>query len=240
MKVVIGSYRGVELVHRALESLRKNASGITDIAIVDDSGDNGTTEALRDELYTFATQYGLPNKVRLNPRVVALEKRGYQIAMQAVAHVAQEQAAGGRAAPRFLFWEEDFILTSPVDLDAMEAILLDHPELAQLALLRGPHFPIEKRYGGLLPALERRLGKQVVKLRQEETGSALYPSMWVQRGTFTCNPSVWQEGISRLGWPRGAGSENRQRERLRLKGYEFAFLTEERVEHDGVRSGSGY
>ena len=46
--------------------------------------------------------------------------------------------------------EDDFTYNGPVDVGAMAAILDANPELAQLALKRGPHGPVEGAAGGLM------------------------------------------------------------------------------------------
>lgn len=208
MLLIIGAYRGTELVERAVQSLLEQATGIDRIVIVDDSGDTPVREQL--------AQYG-----EVVP--VADAPAGYGAAMRTVCREA--------GADAFVFWEEDFILTAPVDFEALAVELQQRPHLAQIALLRGPHFPIEHRHGGLLEALSIRI-----------TGSVLgdIDGVIEQTGTFTCNPSVWAAGIAAQGWPTGKWSEDRKRDDLLTAGYRFGFLPGIRVAHDGQRSGTDY
>jgi hypothetical protein len=233
MKVIIGSYRGPRLVTRAIESLRQNVSGITSIDIVDDSGvaewaaHYRRMRILPDEfgIHSYAMQPDVIAKRTIVPTVFELKRRGYNQAMRAVTRIAERE--------KFLFWEEDFVATGPIDLNHMGAILYGRPYLAQLALIRNAVYPNEIAAGGMLPGLVQRLTPDVVNLR-------LNNGILEQTGVFTCNPAVWQAGIANEGWPLGKWSEERMTVKLRNKGYKFGFLPGERVEHDGVRSGFGY
>ncbi len=227
MKLIIGSYRGVELVQRAIASLERNARGITSVEIVDDSPDPSTPFALRDLALTnvdWTNERELPMWPTVH-KVGGTGGKGYNAAMRAVCAVA--------GADMFIFWEEDFVLTEPVDFNQLGWDLQKHPDWAQIALQRGPWFPNEKAAGGMLPGLVQRLGIDRVQLRNED-------GYLTQRGTFTCNPAVWQRGIARRGWPLGQWSEDKMRDRLIRRGYRFAFAPGVRVMHDGVRSGHGY
>lgn len=233
MRAIIGSYRGTSYVKRAIESLSENARGITELIVVDDSGQSTWSEQMR---WLKLTQPGLDGSIV--PTVIETHKQGYNRAMQAVLRLAPSYQP-------FLFWEEDFTLEVETDFAQLGLLLSNNPDLAQIALLRGPHFPIEHEHGGLLPALEARLGADRVGLRTEHRSielatATLSEDLHIQRGTFTCNPSVWAPIVKQLGWPRGSWSEDKMRDRLLHRGYEFAFVPGERVVHDGVRSGFGY
>lgn len=208
MRIVIGTYRERAYIGRCLNSIAEHVSGVTEIVFVDDSGNPSHSRWLE--------QYGAVSQTHA---------AGYNEAMQEVCRVAGNEP--------FAFVEEDFTFTSPVDLNDMAATIDAHPDLAQLALLRGPHFPIEHEHGGVLEGLVARLGQPFVDLRREPYG-------WSQRGTFTGNPAVWRAGIAADGWPRGRWSEDKMRDRLLADGYRFGFLNGVRVAHDGVRSGKGY
>lgn len=211
MLLIIGAYRGANLVHRAIESILDNARGISSIVVVDDSGDTAVRAELASHDYID----------RVIP--VADERAGYNAAMTRVCEVAGDSP--------FVFWEEDFELLEWTDFDDMRRIVGERPYLAQLALLRGPHFANEHEHGGLLPALEARLPGSV---RGELDG------VIEQTGTFTANPSVWAPGIASRGWPRGQWSEDRKRDDLLAEGFSFGYLPGVRVAHDGDRTGFGY
>lgn len=225
MKVILGTYRGPEFVNRTIDSLNEHARGWTALTIVDDSGNESW---LSDYIAMSAEAAEYPDGIQV--KVIALNKVGYNRAMQVVCAEAGDEP--------FVFWEEDFTLLGDVDFDRMGRVLKQRPKLAQLALLRGPHFPIEHRLGGLLPALRRRTG---TLLEREMVGAGEHAQeIIVQTGTFTGNPAVWQAGIAALGWPTGDWSEDRKRDQLLEAGYVFGYLPEVLVEHDGERSGYGY
>lgn len=211
MLVIIGTYRRRAYIERCIESIEANLTGITELAFVDDSGDPGNGNWLR--------RFG---------RVTETFGAGYNAAMKAVCWTATE------FAPRqpFAFVEEDFTIDVPTDLNEMAAILTGRPQLAQVALLRGPHFPIEHQHGGLLEGLQARLG--------EDANIRLVNDVWEQTGTFTGNPAVWRPEIAELGWPDGEMSEDRKRDQLLKLGYRFGYLPGVRITHDGERSGHDY
>jgi len=235
MRAIIGGYRGTSYVQRALESLNDNGDGLDELIIVDDSGQPTWAEQMR--WLKFRTADGGFS----HPHVIELARRGYNVAMQTVLRHAPHDAP-------FLFWEEDFTLDVPTSFRELQVILEHSPDLAQVALLRGPHFPIEHEQGGLLEGLVARLGADRVGLKREnrtllsnaDGTMTLTTDLITQRGTFTCNPSVWAPIVKQLGWPRGNWSEDKMRDRLLARGYQFAFIDGVRVTHDGVRSGHGY
>lgn len=204
MHVIVGTYRKRLHVERALRSLDEKLSGVSGIHFVDDSGDPEHSEWLR--------QYG---------EVTETGAKGYGAAMRAVCSVGFGSEA--------MFWEEDFTLLEPVNLEEISELLFHRPHLAQVALLRGPHFPVEHEHGGVLEAL------RVKGHRIDDVGP-----LWEQTATFTCNPSVWRSSVFQSGWPNCRWSEDRKRDELVRAGYRFGFLKGIRVEHDGERSGHGY
>jgi hypothetical protein len=244
MLLIIGGYRGPWMTLRALESLSEFATGIDRVVVVDDSGRLDWAEQIR--WMTLKTENG-----PIHPHVVETGKQGYNVAMRRVLRLAPDTEP-------FLFWEEDFILTEPTDFRELAGILEREPSFAQIALLRGPHFPIEHETGGVIPGLLKRLGPARVDLQMHVAETA--HSEWrnatgeltltethsnrvdyiSQLGTFTCNPSVWAPIVKKVGWPRGQWSEDKMRDALIQRGYRFAFLDRVRVTHDGERSGFGY
>lgn len=207
MRIIVGTYRGHAYLPRALRSIHRHLTGWDRIDFVDDSGD-AEFRALLQRWY--------PESV-----VVDAGKQGYNNAMQEVVKLAGDE--------EFMFWEEDFTATVPVDLAQMSQILTARPHLAQVALLRQPWFPNERKAGGLLEALAAK-GHEI----------RLIDGIHEQRATFTGNPAVWQAGIAALGWPRGQWSEDQKRDELLAEGYSFGFLEGVRVRHEGVRSGFDY
>ena len=204
MKAIIGTYRKRQYIDRALDSLRAHVAGVTEFVFIDDSGDRENADYLR----TFGT-------------VVETGGSGYGRAMRAACAAAEGEMS--------LWWEEDFTAVTDIDLDHMAEILTRRPYLAQLALLRGPHFPVEHEHGGVIEALEAE-GHEF----REVDGVIEHTA------TFTGNPSVWRGSVFAAGWPRRRWSENKKRRKLLRAGYRFGYLPGIRVEHDGERSGHGY
>ena len=204
MRVIIGTYRQKTHIPTALTSIDKHLKNVSDIVFIDDSGDPDNA--------AWLAQYG---------RVVETGGRGYNVAMKALCQAAEGQQA--------YVHEEDFSLLEDVDLDHLSEILYHRPYLAQVALLRSAHFPVEHEHGGLIEALEAK-GHQFDMVHGILENSA----------TFTCNPSVWRGEVFAAGWPDGKWSEDRKRDVLLRQGYRFGFVPGVKVAHDGVRSGKGY
>lgn len=208
MLCIIGTYRGNKYLPRLMENLTNNLGGVTEYAFVDDSGSPQPWQYQRGHVFDVG-------------------RRGYNEAMKTVCRAATELAPG----EPFFFIEEDFTLLAPVSLHQIEARLLTRPNLAQVALMRGPFFPIEVEHGGLLEGLKARL---------PDTKLELIGDVWEQDGTFTCNPSMWRPEVAESGWPDGKWSEDKKRDELLAEGWLFGILEGVVVEHDGVRSGFGY
>ncbi|NKS98792.1 hypothetical protein GS498_20470 [Rhodococcus hoagii] len=204
MRVLVGAYRKLDYLPRCIESLREHVSGVSDVVFIDDSGDA--------ETHAWERERGT---------VVDVGGRGYGAAMSALC-----EAADGREA---FVLEEDFSFRYSVDLNEMSEILRHRPYLAQVALLRGPHFPIEHEHGGLIEALEAK-GHKFTDVQ----------GVLEHTATFTCNPSVWRGSVFESGWPQCQWSEDAKRDELLREGYRFGFLPGVRVAHDGIRSGKGY
>ena len=204
MRVLIGTYRRRTHVTDALASLDAMVTGVTDLVFIDDSGDPDTTGWL--------ASYG---------KVIDVGGRGYNAAMKAACAAAEGQQC--------LWLEEDFTFTVRTHLAALAEILWHRPYLAQVALLRGPHFPTEHAHGGLIEALEAK-GHVFTDVN----------GVLEQTATFTCNPSVWRGEVFASGWPDGRWSEDRKRDQLLAAGYRFGYLPGIRVNHTGERSGHDY
>lgn len=206
MRLIVGTYRKRDHIQDCLASVDKHLKGVTDIVFVDDSGDSDHRKWL--------AKYGRAEKV-------ADGNVGYTAAMQKVCEVADGMPS--------MFLEEDFTFLEDIHLDKMLEILHNRPYLAQIALLRGAHFPIEHEHGGLIEALEHR-GYTI-----REVGGILE-----QTATFTCNPAVWRGEVFAAGWPWARWSEERKRDLLLSEGYRFGYLPGIRVAHHGERTGHGY
>lgn len=203
-RVIIGTYRRHAHIEACLSSMDAHLGGVSDVVFIDDSGD--------DEFAHWLMQYG---------RVVALDRQGYSAAMRTACAAAQGNEC---------FWlEEDFTFVQPVHLDELSETLYHRPYLAQVALLRGPHFEIEHRHGGLLEALVAQ-GHVMTEVN----------GVIEQTATFTSNPSLWRGEIWASGWPQGDWTEEQKRVELIAAGYRFGFLPGIKVNHTGIRSGHGY
>lgn len=204
MRALIGTYRKQRHIPAALRSLEQHVTGITDLIFIDDSGDPDNSARL--------AQYG---------KVIETGAQGYGTAMKAACNAAENQQC--------LWWEEDFTALESVNLTQLSDILYHRPYLAEIALLRGPHFPIEHRHGGLIEALQAK-GHQF----NEVNGVIEHTAC------FTCNPSVWRGEVFAAGWPTGHLSEEIKGHQLAAAGYRFGYLPGIRVAHHGERSGYGY
>lgn len=202
--LLIGTYRKRKHITDCLRSVDRCLTGHTDITFIDDSGDTQHSQWL--------TRYG---------KVVEVGGGGYTAAMREACKEAGVQQC---------FWlEEDFTILEPVHLDELAEILWHRPYLAQIALLRGPHFPVEHQHGGLIEALQAQ-GHSFTEVHGVIEHTA----------TFTANPSLWRAEVWAAGWPTGRWSEEMKRDQLLTKGYRFGFLPRIRVAHHGEREGHGY
>jgi hypothetical protein len=203
--VLIGTYRKRVHIEDCMRSMDQHLKGVSDVVFIDDSGDPDHGDWLAD--------YG---------KVVQVGGCGYTAAMGKAC-----EAAEGREC----FWlEEDFTFLEDISLPMMSEILFHRPYLAQLALLRGPHFPIEHQHGGLIEAL-------IAKGHQFNDVNGVIE----QTATFTGNPSLWRGEVWAQGWPqRGRWTEEVKRDMLLPRGYRFGYLPRIRVEHHGERVGTGY
>ena len=117
---------------RAIGSMEENLRGpFAERFIVDDSGDPEYGKWLEDD---FSDDFVIVHHA---------ERKGCSGAVR----------TGWQAASECGFiWhaEDDFVYTEPVDLEYMAAILGAEPYLAQLALKRPPHGPVEGAAGDLM------------------------------------------------------------------------------------------
>lgn len=206
MQAVVLSNRREAYLPGALVSLGR-LDGVDRVTIVDDSGDAAHRAHLR----------GLGHEVV----DVAPEPAGYGRAMQA--------AFDAMDGEHVLFWEEDFRLLAPVDLNALAGRLDADPSLAQVALLRGPWFANEHDHGGVIEARQAQGA-----VFQVEDG------LIVHTDHYTANPSVLPRRTFTRPWPQQAWSESAFTRVLTRAGHRFAYLPGVTVDHIGVRDGHGY
>lgn len=146
----------------------------------DDTGDRGHLSALAHR-YPFRTM------------AVRGQRQGFPGAM----HSAWSQLPRLSAARYVLHLEDDLVLTRPVDLAAMVAVMDRRPHLSQMALRRQAYYPHEKSAGG------------VVEVSPGEwTDTTDGTDRWLERANFwTCNPSIYRLDLCRTGWPQVPYSE---------------------------------
>jgi hypothetical protein len=202
--LLVGTYRKHRHIETCLQSVDAHLHGHTEILFIDDSGDPTHS--------AWLAQYG---------KVVETGARGYTTAMKHLCEAADNRQC--------FVLEEDFTFLSDVHIDHMAEILYHRPYLAQVALLRGPHFPIEHTHGGVIEALKAR-GHQF-----RDTAGVIEHT-----ATFTANPSLWRAHVFALGWPTAQWSEEVKGRQLVAAGYRFGYLPGIRVEHHGTRDGHGY
>jgi hypothetical protein len=169
---------------KAIASVGKHLLKIGNGLIVDDSGDDVYRAWLSE-------QYAVP----VIP--VGDGPCGYWKAMRRVWDVARDLDTD-----KIVFWEEDFIVHTDVDVEALADVLDSHPYLTQIALLRQPWFGNEVEVGGLIEALEAQ-GQTFTERTDDK-------HVWVEhRATFTGNPCVIPRRTFEREWPEGDWSESR-------------------------------
>jgi glycosyltransferase involved in cell wall biosynthesis len=180
--------------------------------IVDDSGDPEYADWLDDEFGGYFSIIHHP------------ERRGCSAAV----------STGWLAASEFDYvWhaEDDFIYTETVDLERMAAILEENPYLAQLALKRQPHGPVELAVGDLM----------AVELDRWEDHEGFCDTDLI----FTFNPCLIPKDVIAVALadpsPR---TEPNVTSSCLAKGYRFGYLGQTtdppRVHHIGERRMEGW
>lgn len=145
--------------------------------------------------------------------------------------------------------EEDWRILRDVEIDRMADLLDVFPELAQVALRRGPE-PGEHPDGPIGAWPDEYLDKTMIDVAvdvDEITIAEPVHTPWLEHGLFfTTNPSLYRESLLDNDWPEGPGCERVFGERLRDNGQRFAFWG---ARHDtplvlhtgqGQRQGRGY
>lgn len=148
-------------------------------------------------------------------------------------------------ADHVAWWEDDMVLTRPLALDPLIAVLTEHPHLAQMALRRQPVNDQEKAAGGVVEQ-----HPDAYLDRQDHAGR-----QWLEHSLFfTTNPSVFRRELCETGWLEGKHSEGRYGFQLREQGLPWGIPGDEvrcgfwgprtdppLIRHIGdVRVGTGY
>lgn len=139
--------------------------------------------------------------------------------------------------------EDDWRFDQRVPLARMAELLDWRPNVAQVALLRGPVNDTERAAGGLVEQWPREYRQGYLA---DPFAGDLNPLPYLEHGLyFTTNPSLYRMSlVNAHDWPTGAGSERRFTERLLNAGYRFACLGngDPWVTHTGDdrREGKGY
>lgn len=207
--VVILSHRKREFLPQAVQSLRAKAVGVTDVIVVDDSGDEAHHQWLDNHGYQYSV---------VDPR----HNAGYLRAMNQV-WCAARHAADEAGVDYVLLWEEDFIATRTFSTYQMRTVMDAHPALAHLNLQRQAVYKVEKRLGYMNSHARRGYD-----LRRTITQDI----PWVARRTpFTTNPGLIRREVLDFDWPNRAecdtvegGAEPAMGAQLEFNGYHFGWL----------------
>lgn len=213
-----------DYLRQTVPSARSHLVGpITERVMYDDTGDDTYRDQLRAEYPDFT-------HINAGPR------QGFGGAIRSAwAHLAWHSQA------QYVFHlEQDFTFNRQVDLDMMRLVLVDQPNLVQLALRRQAWNDVEKAAGG------------VVECQPDEYSERDCPcgcgASWLEhRLFFTTNPSLYRMDLVRKHpWPRSDRSEGKftaelvKSPKVRF-GYWGARDSGEWVRHIGKeRAGVGY
>lgn len=225
---IILSHRRREFLETCVNSLRQHAIGITDVIVVDDSGDDAHREWLLSQNYEFTASDRLRG-----------HSLGYLGAMRTVWETAQSTGYD-----HVLLWEEDFFLTRALDVDDMACVMEANTSLAQLNLQRQAVYKVERRLGYIESHARRGYG--VVRRNTEDIA-------WIRRlRPFTTNPGLLRAEVLNTPWPSrreadavDGGAEPAMSRRLERQGYNFGWLgvpNKPYVHHAGteMKTGKGY
>jgi hypothetical protein len=141
---------------------------------------------------------------------------------------------GKRARGSHIFQaEDDFLYTRPVDLGAMLGVLEQHPDVAQITLLREAFYEREFEKGTIL-------GWPLAEFTSSGNNGT---SMLTHRLFWSQNPSLFRKSITDTAWPLEDSSERIFGNILTKKGKRFALWGdgEPYLRHIGsVRAGESY
>lgn len=95
--------------------------------------------------------------------------------------------------------EEDFIFNQNIDIEVMQSILIEQPNLSQVALVRQPLNDAEISSGGVLKQYEGKLVNHIINIED-----LIYN--WVEHKIlFTLNPCLYPKWVMQSGWRAGWG-----------------------------------
>jgi glycosyltransferase involved in cell wall biosynthesis len=200
---------------RAIGSMEENLPPVTYQFIVDDSGDPVFAEWLEEE-EAFANFVIVHHPERRG--CSGAVRTGWELAMSSRADYVWHA-------------EDDFTLMEPVDFGTMLTVLEDNPYLAQLALKRPPHGPVELAVGDLM----------AVELDRWEDHEGFCDTDLI----FTFNPCLIPRDVIAVALadpsPR---TEPNVTSSCLAKGYRFGYLGQTtdppRVQHIGERRMEGW
>lgn len=190
--------------------------------IIDDSGSTGYRHWLTETFPDFLVV------------AVGKDRCGYTEAMRKVFEVVRAYDQ-----PYNLHVEDDFVLHKPPILSDVVSILDTFPSLSQMSFMRQPWYENERRYGGVVEALEA----DGVKVFHQKFTNGKY---WVKHNAFwTANPSVFPQWLAHRTWPEPPWSEMHFSKGLKRDKKIFGIWGNRNdwvcVEHIGeVRSGTDY
>lgn len=144
--------------------------------------------------------------------------------------------------------EEDWLFDRPVPLGLMADLLDAQPQLAQVALMRGPVAPAELKAGSLVAMWPDEYARKTFFAEPHPDDPAPNMSRALDylehRLYFTTNPSLYRrELVEQNTWPEGPGCEAAFTRRMVADGRSFACLGhgEPWITHTGTkRTGKGY
>lgn len=228
--LIILSHREQQFLPGAIESLQPIMDDISDLIVVDDSGNADHHEWL--------DRNGIQFSVVRHDR-----NSGYLEAMRRVWEVAGDAIDAIPDCEHALLWEEDFRLTGEFSVPRAVETMDAHPRLAQLNLQRQKVYKIEKRLGYMQSHQAR--GYTLTAM------SKPWPFV-ARRRPFTTNPGLIRRAALDVSWPseteardtRG-GAEPAMSERLEALGWRFGWYgpwDSPNTEHIGLdmKSGTGY
>lgn len=178
--LVLLSHRKQEFIGRTMWGLRELGKGITDVIVVDDSGDTEHHDWLDDHGFQFSI---------VDPH----ENKGYLHAMNVVWEAAR-RLCDEQGTDYAVLWEEDFRLVKPVDFRDLAYVMDEVPWMAQLNLQRQPVYRVERQHGYL--ESHQRRGYELSDVHNLD-------GRWYleRKRPFTTNPGMIRREVLDIPWP---------------------------------------
>lgn len=187
----------------------------------------------RADLYLPACRASVENHLDgLDGPSIVIDDREHKFGMAGAVRAAWEWALDVGAD--FLWHqEEDFLITAPVDLTSLAAILGWTPHLAQVVLKRQPWSPLEVSAGGIV---------ELNPFDYTERSFGPLAEYTEHQRIFSLNPCLIPRWVLELGWPDGNEAEFTHR--CLHRGLSFAFYggrdDSPRCHHVGAVRGEGW